>query len=71
MHGTAVLDQLKGDARTADIPVIVISAWAEATTADLARERGAYEVLRKPFDVGELIALVERALSPRASATEA
>ena len=46
-----------------DLPIIVMSAQNTLMTAITAAERGAYEYLPKPFDLKELISVVERALS--------
>tara|TARA_Y100000588_G_scaffold213732_1_gene227665 strand:- start:387 stop:1820 length:1434 start_codon:yes stop_codon:yes gene_type:complete len=46
-----------------DLKVIVMSAQSTLLTAVKANERGAYEYLPKPFDLGELISVVERAMA--------
>jgi two-component system, NtrC family, nitrogen regulation response regulator GlnG len=46
-----------------DVPVIVMSAQNTLLTAIKATERGAYDYLPKPFDLKELLQVVERALS--------
>ena len=51
-----------------DLPVVVMSAQNTLLTAITATERGAYEYLPKPFDLNELVAIVNRALSTRRSA---
>src|SRR5712692_8218585 len=43
--------------------VVVMSAQNTLLTAVKATERGAFEYLPKPFDLRELVAVVERALS--------
>ena len=48
--------------------IIVMSAQSTLLTAVKATERGAFEYLPKPFDLRELVAVVERALSEPASA---
>ena len=45
-----------------ELPVIVMSAKNTIVTAITAAERGAFEYLPKPFDLGELIGLAARAL---------
>ncbi len=45
------------------LKVIVMSAQSTLLTAVKANERGAYEYLPKPFDLKELVNVVERALS--------
>ncbi|MDE0942024.1 MAG: nitrogen regulation protein NR(I) [Alphaproteobacteria bacterium] len=46
-----------------DMPVIVMSAQSTILTAIKAAERGAHEYLPKPFDLKELVNVVERALA--------
>jgi two-component system nitrogen regulation response regulator GlnG len=51
-----------------DLRVVVMSAQSTFLTAVKAAQRGAFEYLPKPFDLKELLAVVERALaSPAAS----
>jgi two-component system, NtrC family, nitrogen regulation response regulator GlnG len=50
--------------------IIVMSAQSTLLTAVKATERGAFEYLPKPFDLRELVSVVERALSaPRPTAS--
>ena len=51
------------------LPIIVMSARNTLATAVTATQRGAYEYLPKPFDINELLSVVEMALRapPRAS----
>jgi two-component system, NtrC family, nitrogen regulation response regulator GlnG len=51
-----------------ELRVIVMSAQSTLLTAVKATERGAFEYLPKPFDLRELVSVVERALSAPASA---
>src|SRR6202021_3695356 len=53
-----------------DLRVIVMSAQNTLLTAVKANERGAFEYLPKPFDLRELISVVERALSAPLAAPE-
>ena len=46
-----------------DLPVLVMSAQNTLLTAITAAERGAFEYLPKPFDLKELIQVVQRALA--------
>jgi two-component system nitrogen regulation response regulator GlnG len=46
-----------------ELPVVVMSAQNNILTAITAAERGAYEYLPKPFDLKDLTAIVQRALS--------
>jgi two-component system nitrogen regulation response regulator GlnG len=58
-----------------DLRVVVMSAQSTFMTAVKAAQRGAFEYLPKPFDLKELLAVVERALAgpaaPPAAAAEA
>ena len=52
-----------------DLRIIVMSAQNTLMTAVKATERGAFEYLPKPFDLGELVRVVQRALAaPKAAA---
>ncbi|MBY0431588.1 MAG: response regulator, partial [Rhodospirillales bacterium] len=54
-----------------DLRIIVMSAQNTLLTAVKAAQRGAFEYLPKPFDLKELVSVVQRALSlPRTAATE-
>ena len=63
MDGYAVLDALAKDARTANVPVVVLSARAIPDEAERAVGAGARRFLEKPFDpellAGELNALLD------------
>jgi two-component system nitrogen regulation response regulator GlnG len=48
-----------------DLPIVVMSAQNTLMTAITAAERGAYEYLPKPFDLNELIGVVQRALQAK------
>src|SRR3979411_2004401 len=52
-----------------DLRIIVMSAQNTLMTAVKATERGAFEYLPKPFDLNELVRVVQRALAaPRSAA---
>ncbi|WP_372021008.1 nitrogen regulation protein NR(I) [Tistrella mobilis] len=48
-----------------NLPVIVMTAQKTLLTAVKATERGAFEYLPKPFDLNELLRIVQRALNTR------
>ena len=63
MDGLEVTKALKGDPETKDIPIILLSAKAQASDIQAGKDIGADDYLTKPFDplellqrVGELIA---------------
>ena len=63
MGGDEVIRRLRLEARTRDVPVVVLSA--DATPAQIARLRqlGAREYLTKPFRIRELLAAIDAALA--------
>ena len=50
-----------------DLPIVVMSAQNTLTTAITAAERGAYEYLPKPFDLNEVVSVVDRAITTPAA----
>jgi two-component system response regulator HydG len=64
MSGVDLCRQLV--ARREDMPVIVITAYANMETAVAAIRAGAYDFVTKPFDMDELALTIERALRHRA-----
>jgi CheY-like chemotaxis protein/HPt (histidine-containing phosphotransfer) domain-containing protein len=64
MDGPATLAKLRGDSRTADIPVIFMTARAQAREADQFRALGAVGVIAKPFDPMTLAASVRSYIGP-------
>ena len=63
MDGTEVLRRIK--ALNADIEVAMITAYAAVDSAQHALRHGAIDYLTKPFAVGEVLGVVERALRRR------
>lgn len=59
MGGQELLGRLRGDPRTADLPVVVISA--DVTAGQHARliDAGARDFVPKPFDVEHLLRIVD------------
>ena len=68
VSGWELLIQLKNDARTRNIPVVVVTIVDEPTTGSAF---GADEYLVKPVDKITLLAAIERSLERRASAASA
>ncbi|CAN5430754.1 hypothetical protein BH09PSE5_BH09PSE5_14730 [soil metagenome] len=62
MSGMEVLQHLKSDKATADIPVVIVSADALKATAEAALAAGAKRYLSKPVSVSELLAVVDQLL---------
>ncbi len=63
MNGVELCKQLVG--RREDMPVIVITAYANMETAIAAIRAGAYDFVTKPFDMDELALTIERAIRHR------
>jgi CheY-like chemotaxis protein len=58
MDGPATLARLRADKRTADIPVVFMTARAQARELELLNSLGAMGVIDKPFDPMTLAAVV-------------
>src|SRR4051812_4098491 len=66
MDGMAVLDELRRDPRTADMPVVFVTGHTDARDLAEGLERGAHDYVRKPVDPVELVARIRTALRLRA-----
>ena len=64
MDGPATLARLRGNARTAKIPVVFMTARAQTREIDLFRSLGAVGVIPKPFDPMTLAASVRGHVPP-------
>ena len=58
MSGIDMLDRIKRE--YPHIPVIIMTAFSDLETTVDSLKKGAYEYLTKPFDIGEVMALVEK-----------
>src|SRR6266436_6160086 len=63
VDGLAALARLRE--AHADACVVVMTAHGTMDTAIQAMQRGAYDYLAKPFDLDEVLLLIERALTAR------
>ena len=63
MDGLEVTKALKGAADTKDIPIILLSAKAQASDIQAGKDIGADDYLTKPFDPLELLERVNELLS--------
>ncbi|WP_095590310.1 diguanylate cyclase [Actibacterium ureilyticum] len=70
MDGAEVCTALKADPRTADIPVVIVTAAQGGTDKMRALQAGAEEVLRKPLDDVILLARVRSLLRARETEQE-
>ncbi len=62
MDGYEMVSSLRDDPELADIPVVFMTASVQRTQLDEARERGATDILTKPFSMSDLRAAVENAV---------
>src|SRR5438876_42777 len=62
--GLEVLRRLRGDSRTATLPVVMLTAFASSSNTIEAMKLGAFEHLTKPLRRREIEALLGRMLSP-------
>jgi two-component system, cell cycle response regulator len=65
LDGMAVLDALRADPRTTDMPVVFVTGHTDARDLAEGLERGAHDYVRKPVDPVELVARIRTALRLR------
>ena len=70
IDGIAVARQLRADPRTAEVPVVLLSAREEVEAKLAGFEAGADDYVQKPFELPELRARIEIHLRLRAQARE-
>jgi DNA-binding response OmpR family regulator len=63
IEGAEVLRRIKADPATSHISIVVLSGVAEAETIRRSLKDGADGYLTKPFDVRELLDLIDRLLA--------
>jgi CheY-like chemotaxis protein len=68
MRGHDVLRRLQADARTRDIPVVIITADATDTSVQRLLDAGARAYVAKPLDVDEFLSALDQVLREAASA---
>ncbi len=66
MDGLAVVEQLKSDGRTRDVPVIIISGRDEPEEKVKAFSLGAVDYVTKPYHAAELLARIQTQLALQA-----
>jgi two-component system cell cycle response regulator DivK len=62
IDGLAAIRQLRNDPNTADIPIIVVSAWGSSKHKEQALKAGADAHFTKPVSISELIEAINRHL---------
>ncbi len=66
--GWTLLEELKGDGRTAGVPVVICSVMSKREDREKGMRMGAFEYITKPFDLNELVEVAERAVAAGAGA---
>ena len=67
MPGIDLCRKLKADARTKDVPVVMLTAKADEIDRVVALEVGADDYITKPFSVRETVLRIQRLVRPRAA----
>ena len=65
LSGLEVLTRLRADEATKDLPVIMLTAKAQAADVDLGLALGADDYVVKPFSPRELVARIDARLAHR------
>lgn len=65
--GFEVLKQLRGDAETADLPVLILTAKGQAQDRRIAEELGASSFITKPYSNAEVVETVRLLLTEAAA----
>jgi DNA-binding response OmpR family regulator len=60
MSGLQLLEALKSDPATSSIPVVFVSAKAQADDIRAGLDAGADDYVTKPFDPGDLVELITK-----------
>jgi adenylate cyclase len=68
MNGYEVCQRLKADPVTTDIPVLMLTAWADPEQRVKGLQLGAVDYLAKPFDYRELVARIQTRLRAKQEA---
>lgn len=68
MDGWEVLDALRSDPSTADLPIVMVTAHGDSDTAARARKAGADGFISKPFRPAELRRIIDEHLAEPAAA---
>ena len=64
MHGLEMLQKMKADPRTRDVPVLVLTSSSAGVDVSAAVRAGAAGYLLKPFRGTDLVSRVQRLLEP-------
>jgi DNA-binding response OmpR family regulator len=65
LDGYEITRRLRSDPRTSAMPVILLTARAQASDISRGMAAGADDYIKKPFDAGDLKQRIERLLRPQ------
>ena len=71
LNGLEACRQLKADNETRQIPIILVTAKAGQLSGEQIEAAGVFASVPKPYDVAELLALIQKVLGPAGSQGEA
>jgi CheY-like chemotaxis protein len=60
LDGVGAVEALRADPRTRSLPIVMVTAYAQAGDAERGRRAGVDAYLAKPFEPEELVAAVRR-----------
>jgi CheY-like chemotaxis protein len=63
LDGHGVMQALKSDPQTKNIPIIVLSAWSTGDNRRRAKKAGALDFIAKPYDPIKLVKIVKDRLA--------
>lgn len=63
VNGIEVCERLRGDEKTRNIPVILVSAYASKGDMETGMAVGANDYVTKPFEISDLLSRIERLLN--------
>jgi len=67
LNGLEVVERLRADPRTAGMPIVLLSAKAQASEVQKGLEAGADDYVTKPFDPLELVERVHAVIAARSA----
>jgi CheY-like chemotaxis protein len=63
LDGHGVMEALKSDPQTRQIPIIVLTAWSTGDNRRRAKKAGAMDFVAKPYDPIELVKIIKDRLA--------
>lgn len=60
LDGYGFLEHIRSDIKSANVPIVFLSAKAEIEEYELALSRGASDYMMKPFKISDLINIIQK-----------